>query len=162
MTGSKNKTRHDRPSAEKLAYFAGYFDGEGCIHIARKKPYAKSRAVSFQHSLQIKIASVNPAVLYEILSYYGGTICKQKKTLKENWRIAWNWHLCSRASTDFISDVLPFLVLKRQEAELALEFQRKCLPKRGKKRLSEDELSLREGYCQKMSALKHVSYESIN
>jgi hypothetical protein len=95
----------------QLAYLAGFFDGEGCICISKG-------------TLSVAIAQVAPEMLYFIRAHYGGCIVTLHKSAKNpKWHDAEQWTAKTRGARMFLLDILPYLVIKKEEAEKAIEHQ---------------------------------------
>lgn len=128
---------------EVLAYIAGMLDGEGCISIKRQC-YAHSYYGPY-FSLTVRIANTNPFVIEFIQEHIGGSLyfyenhTKQHKTMYE---VSW----CSLKAQEVLKLLLPFLIVKKEPAELGIEFQDLVNNKLGHKRgsLTNIELQARE------------------
>jgi hypothetical protein len=102
------------PSTIDCAYAAGFFDGEGTIDI--KRPGASSRTTGF--TLAIQVAQTKEDPLIWLRERWGGSVrlVKRKKP-------TWAWHIGSRLAGNFLQDVFPFLMVKKTQAAVAIEFQ---------------------------------------
>ena len=103
------------------AYFAGLFDGEGCVSInktkgPKNKPYSR-----FGFQLRISITNTNLEVLEKLQKVYGGKIYKREKS---NARSYYDWVAASNQAIDPLTKWTPFLIIKRDQANIALEFQK--------------------------------------
>jgi hypothetical protein len=96
------------PTEAEIAYVAGFFDGEGCI-AARVNPAGYT-------SLQVSIGQSDLAQLEYVQGVIGGTITPIKG--KEHWHLG----LRHAETVAFLEAAMPYLRLKRPQAELALEF----------------------------------------
>lgn len=54
-----------------------------------------------------------------LLDTVGGSLV-QKTRSKANWKETWNWQLSGQNAADFLEALLPYLVIKKERAELAL------------------------------------------
>ena len=102
------------------AYFAGLFDGEGCISInktkgTKKKPYSRS---GFQ--LRTSITNTNIEVLEALQEVYGGKVYVREKQGARNYG---NWVTVSNQCVKPLSLWLPYLIIKKNQALVALDFQ---------------------------------------
>lgn len=102
-------------------YLAGLFDGEGCIHIAKiinkntKRPSYGVRAI---------FCLTNESVIKIIAEQYGMAYCRlRKSSSNENWRDAYQTQICGNVAMNFLNDILPFLIIKKNEAILAIMLQ---------------------------------------
>ena len=103
-----------------LAYIAGLFDGDGCISIAKCKP--RHPGCSPYYRLVVAVAMANEYIPRFLKFYFGGRVNKSSAR-RERWKDQWQWHLGSDDAVAFLKAILPYLKLKREEAELAIEFQ---------------------------------------
>lgn len=138
----------------KLPYWAGFFDGEGCVTISRT--YSKNKRPSY--TLTVQIGNTHLGVLEEIKERYGGGIYTRKGV--EGRTRMYDINLRSKVAEAFISDILPFLVVKKKEAELALEFRNLAVRSVYSNRpLTEDEIQIREDFKLRLAQLKSRDQE---
>lgn len=109
------------PSQVEIAYFAGLFDGEGTVNIAQRKRKRKRCRIAYKLSIQIGLAHL-PVLekikeIWQIGSINGPY---QKKDYKPQWR----WDAESNQAAKILEVCLPYLCIKKPEAELAIAFQR--------------------------------------
>lgn len=102
------------PSMQDICYAAGFFDGEGTILIG--KP---TRTCGYRLIVSATQTSIAPMEWF--CPRWGGTISKRKK--RKGRRQAWNWTVTSQLALKFLSDVRPFLIVKAEQADIAIEFQ---------------------------------------
>jgi len=120
----------------KLAYTAGIMDGEGSIYIRRT---TKGHSSS---SLAVFVTNTNEWICQWLKFQYGGSI-QIMQPRKKNWKIAYRWWLTSNQALGFLKLILPYLNLKRPQAELAITFQERK-QKRGYGSLTEMDKTLIE------------------
>lgn len=126
------------------AYFAGLFDGEGCIIIG-------SNAAKTNYYLQSRVAMTDIEPLIALQEKYGGAL---KSYDSRPYRQPLSmWVVTARGSEAFLNDVLPYLMVKKRQAKLALRFLRECRGKQGKP-LTVTLSSRREKYKLRLSKLK--------
>ena len=102
-----------------IAYMAGIFDGEGCISIGK---HQRRKNWNPTYSLKISVVMCNPYIPKLFQMAFGGRIdCYERVGYKLPH---WNWHLDSKNTIPFLEAIMPYLRLKRDEARLALEFQK--------------------------------------
>ena len=92
----------------KLAYIAGFVDGEGCIRIKKSNKQGNSYYVT------MTISSNNLPVLEFIREGFDGKIYKKER--------GYQYYLSSGEAVDFLKCILAYLKVKQAEAELAIEF----------------------------------------
>ena len=101
----------------RVAYLAGFFDGEGCVRIIK----GKNHLGNVQYSLRVIVSNTNDYVLHLYKLSFGGRIQKRKYK-KPEWRDCYAWELSSTRAYDFLKCVYPYLILKKAQADLAFEF----------------------------------------
>lgn len=107
---------------EELAYMAGLFDGEGCVHIARI--HTKKRNLTYQLVCKISMYSLSTLETFE--TNFGGSI--RKETIHETsnkYGLLHSWAIWGNSSISFLKQLMPYLCIKKAEANLAIEFQSK-------------------------------------
>lgn len=105
-------------------YVAGIFDGEGCVclHMTRAD-YAKQP----NHcSLQVLIYNTSVPLMKWLITNFGGkyyTRTKNDSPLSKKTQYV--WHPSGRKNREnFLLGILPYLVIKQEQAKIALEFLR--------------------------------------
>ena len=89
------------------AYAAGLLDGEGCISV-----YGRGQ-------LQVRIKVGDLESLDLLASKFGGGLYEAPAP---SGRPMWTWNLSGVESQDFLRCVLPYLIVKRSQARLALDY----------------------------------------
>jgi hypothetical protein len=102
-----------------VAYLAGLIDGEGHITVARA---FDRKSVNVSHSIRVVVTNTNKPII-DWLSEMSHTAPVVKKGAKANWKDAWNWQVTGRNAETLLRAVLPWLRIKRQQAELCLELR---------------------------------------
>jgi hypothetical protein len=141
------------------AWVAGFIDGEGCLTIS--KQIRKDRPSDAWRPM-VTVANTNYESLNILKSIYGGTLrfntekrCNIKTGVK--WSDSWSWYCPQSKVVEFCTDLLPYLIIKKRNAEILIEFmnhlQTTKREKGGRKKdgtfkgsspLSEDHLKFRE------------------
>ena len=106
----------------QLAWLAGFIDGEGCVRISRDR----TRHDNLSYTLSIQISQKDPAILREIQANWGGSL--YHKQPERNGGV-YNLQIKSRQGAVLLEALLPYLRVKRTQAELALGFQARRLTK---------------------------------
>ncbi|KKN34944.1 hypothetical protein LCGC14_0788850 [marine sediment metagenome] len=104
----------------KYAYLAGLIDGEGCIQIKRQKDSAKS--FGFYFRLEVQITSTNEKLIAYLISNHDGYIYKQKSANPKH-KTALHWRVGSTTAKKLLEKVFPYLIIKREQAQVAYKFQ---------------------------------------
>lgn len=122
---------------EKLAYTAGIMDGEGSIYIRKTTRGHQSSELS------VFVTNTEEWICQWLKFQYGGSVHIMNPTRKPNWKIGYRWWLSSNKAVEFLKMVLPYLNLKRPQAELAIKFQ-EIKQRRGTRNLTKAESVLAE------------------
>ncbi len=102
-------------SATEAAYFAGHFDGEGCIQIGNKRKFP---------NVQIVVVNCCLPVLERYKDMFGGAIYQRVKRGNHKKNIfAWQMSRIANVRA-FIKAVLPYSVEKREQLNVAANFLR--------------------------------------
>lgn len=130
-----------------IEYFAGHFDGEGCLTMSRHNKGWR---------LEAKVSVSHFPVLEAYRTHWGGFVYPVVKT--KNKRM-WRWTLNQQAQLHtFLTSIDPFIMEKRPQFIIGLEWlERRALLPRYRVPASFIEYG---AICAKeLSRLKHVSYE---
>lgn len=101
-------------SVADKAYLAGLIDGEGCITILRQL-----RGGRYDYSLALIVQMGEPDILQYCQTTTGlGTL--HHNSIKG--RGTWRWQLRKRAAAELLGQVRPYLRVKAEQADRALEF----------------------------------------
>lgn len=104
----------------KWSYLAGILDGEGtiCLHEIRNKQ-------GYQHyGLQIIVYGTSLRLMKWLVRYFGGVYYIRSKTSLSK-KIQYAWHPSGMKNREkMLLGVLPYLIIKKEQAKLALEFIR--------------------------------------
>jgi hypothetical protein len=99
-----------------FAYLAGLIDGDGCISAGRT---FRERSNCYEYILRIEVTSSDRKTVSRLIELFGGIPCK-------NWidnTLYWKWVCQVRKNQEYIfKGIIPFLVIKKQQAKLGLEF----------------------------------------
>ena len=99
----------------KIAYLAGFFDGEGTISI---QPHSMNK-----NSVIVMVAAcqVDPRPIMLLKELFGGSVMHRENG--ENCKMIWKWSVCHKAAEIFLKQITPFLIVKREKAEIALKIR---------------------------------------
>jgi len=103
-----------------LAYTAGIIDGEGCIHIRRQRD--KRYHSCFKYGLMVSVASTDEWLCKWLQMCWGGSVRYCQKA-NPKWRPHWIWQLSSRQANSLLKVIVPYMRIKRPQAEVAIGFQ---------------------------------------
>ena len=134
-----------------IIWAAGFLDGEGCITINRLKYYRDVTKKYYQPQISASQTIKGEMAVLKLQSIFGGFVYRYKE--KRNRLDTVTWGTRSRDSQRTILKILPYLVLKRPQAELLLEFY-ECMEMKEKSyRLKDKDHDDREKLWNRMKIL---------
>lgn len=102
-------------------YAAGIFDGEGYVRISKWENPEKTKV---RNQIYAGLNVTFRPVIEALKETYGGSIHVNRHSLrKANHRDVFVWNVSSQNAARFFRLILPYLIIKREEVELALELQ---------------------------------------
>ncbi|KKM04221.1 hypothetical protein LCGC14_1766470 [marine sediment metagenome] len=140
----------------ELSYYAGLFDGEGCIHIARI--HTQKRKLTYQ--LVCRVSMYSLPVLEQLKTYFGGSIyCEKNHPISNKYGMLWSWSIFSKGAEAFLNQIKSYLRIKKPQAELALQFQGNKARTHRNRPKTEAKLAIEEAqYILMRSLKKEFSY----
>jgi hypothetical protein len=105
----------------QLAYLAGLLDGEGCITACKRGRTLKTGTP--QYEVVVSIGMVDQtAILWALQTTGLGSIRSfDNGRYNKNWSVCHQWQVYSRDAAALLERVLPYLQIKRRQAELLIE-----------------------------------------
>jgi hypothetical protein len=149
------------------ARLAAYIDGEGCINIHTNRGQV-ALGKSQMHSLVLGITNTDPRLPAWIFETFGVGNCYRipdspsiaAKIALGKWQPRFHWNVTSISAAQLLEGCLPFFVIKREQAEIAIAFQKtKIHHNRGKRgeRTPRNVIQMREQMAHQVRQLKHVN-----
>lgn len=136
------------------AWTAGLIDGEGCIYIHRSRP--KNGAINPCFSLKVRVGMIHMPTIQKLKDLWGGYY-SERKVKQKNSRNQAIWEVSSKNAEFLLKYIICFLITKKEEAILALEFL--TLPKATQfKETPLWLLNKRQELFHKIKALKRIEY----
>ena len=106
---------------EILAYMAGIIDGEGCLSIS--KQIRKDRR-SPSYRISITVSNTDKRIVDLFFDYYKGTVYQRPDGRKDkNWADSYTWYCKHSVSVKFLTDIMPYLLIKKEQAKKLILFQ---------------------------------------
>ena len=105
----------------ELAYFAGLFDGEGSVGIYDTKLIAQKGG---QAQFRVCICNNDPRPLDRVKTLFGGRVRPRLRTYRGRLTNNWEWCIHGHNADRFLVAVLPYLIIKRDQAEVYLSARR--------------------------------------
>ena len=143
------------PSRDDLVRAAAFIDGEGCICIKRHWPDRKGGRASRQ-ILELSVVNTDIRLPMWFASTFGGTVCTFKRP-RVNHLFCWRVTNCR--AEQVLKDCFEFFLIKREQAEIALQF-RKLIRPRGSN-IPQSELDQREEFKQRLTLIKKTPRQSV-
>lgn len=115
-------------TSKSIGYLAGMIDGEGYISVSKgvtsqvtKRGYTSA---SPRYALNVAVTGTNLKLMQWLVGHFGGDY-NQDKPNKDNpeWKNRITWKIFGAHNKLLLLKlILPYLVMKRRQAELAIEF----------------------------------------
>lgn len=129
------------------AYLAGIIDGEGSIAIGRGLPKAGSGDVSTRYWNYVKVTNTDIRLLEWVLAETGVGSIQRDKPRGGNRRPHYTWICAGVQSVRILQAVRPYLVIKKEQADLIFEFRKTFDSARWDQvRLSQETIDLRASF----------------
>lgn len=106
----------EAPPPDWCAWAAGIVDGEGCIQLIRHNSKTKNP----RWGIRLSVGNTDPRMLTKLRDMFGGTIWFNKRVIA-NHRPFWNWQVASQQAEMVLRLILPWLIAKQDQAQIALE-----------------------------------------
>jgi len=140
----------------KRAYLAGIIDGEGCIRIY-KDPRRLKKAY---YGLTLSVGSTRKELM-DFIHIYGVGHTHYKKSTQSAHKDSFEWMAVGIDAISIILKVLPYLIIKKPQAMLALTFWKDCPSERvGLVGTDKDIVETREFYYGEMKKLNATGTEN--
>ena len=106
-----------KDAVEWYAWAAGIIDGEGCILLS---PGKHDRCKEYW-TLRVSVSQVDRRLLTRLHAMFGGSVSSHGRMQAKGGRPISCWRVTSRQAEHVLRTVFPWLVVKREQAELALQ-----------------------------------------
>ena len=107
------------------AYLAGILDGEGCLAIYKQFQKATPiRAARWHFFPRVTVGNTRLELLFWLKQKLGGAVNVNTKQIGRR-KTGYRWTCSDRRAIEVITLALPYLLLKRSQAELILSFRAK-------------------------------------
>ena len=124
----------------EYAYIAGFIDGEGSIGL-RTSHSSDGRTPSYV--ARLRITNTNPDVLNWIHIATGIGLRTVKPNSNNNYQV-YEWYVAGLQMKSLLEGILPFLKVKKLQAETLLKFLETVQPKEGQsKKLTSEVIDFR-------------------
>lgn len=134
----RNKTLNPLPP-ERKGYIAAILDGEGYVTVSRKKD--KTMKVGYGYRPMVGVTNTNKKLLDFLMELTGLGRIHRSKAAKKNHKPSYQWVLWSQQARQLLEEVLPYLVIKKTQAELIIAMCKAARYGVGRDGLTSDELA---------------------
>ena len=142
---------------EEIAYAAGMFDGEGSVDIYNATPAKASKSPSFM--LRVTIVQKDGQIMDWLHKHFDGYVALDN----HGGHYIYRWDIRSQKAKAFLLQILPYVLIKKAQVELALKFEQhkeqyllSLKGHRGFRQLSQEEITLRFKMKEDLKKLKRV------
>ena len=151
-----------------IRYVAGLFDGEGWITIVKQRlgGYRQYHSDYVRYQLVAGIGMTHRPIIHILHRQFGGgfTINASAKAKQPKSRTGYQWKTSSGAAAEFLSLIYPHMVVKKEEAEIAILFQQHICETRLTLRHSPERrpelYAIRDGFHRQLLAFKKRTYDA--
>ena len=105
-----------------LAWAAGFFDGEGSVFVEIAKNKNTRRGV--RNLLTASVTQTSTPCLNLFKEYFGGSIATITESRRQhmNNSVCYMWRVRSKDALTFLEAIAPYVVVKKEQVELALQY----------------------------------------
>lgn len=111
------------------AYIAGIMDGEGCFYLERFASKRVTNTIGFQYRIMATVTMCDKKTI-DFICHETGKEFRIRKLPSGRTAYVIDWRNSIAAA--FIRQILPYLLGKKEQAELCLYFNEKIAPGRGR------------------------------
>jgi hypothetical protein len=147
----------ERPNTA-IAYIAGILDGEGCVQIQKCKLH--NREINQTYKLQVRISNTDLRLINYINSIYPAYIYNSSEK-RTNRKRQFVWHINGKKAGLFLSETMPYLIVKKQQVVLALDFLKTYEKYYGIFGVPKDVLEYREKLYLECQKCKSLEFDSL-
>lgn len=136
----------------EVAYFAGLLDGEGCVRVGAFK---NSNGI-INYRAYMVIAMTDEAPITWLVENMGGGKYVDKKLRHGNSKICFSWTLNARLGAALLERALPYLLVKKKQAENFIAFTKTIRPQNTTRRnnpITNEEIAAREFFAKRSREL---------
>lgn len=148
----------------ELPYVAGLFDGEGWIRVNK----ARFKDYHIQYQLVVGISLTNWPVIRALQENFPNNVYRKHHdhTKNPNNKVSFNWRCNSQRAADFLSLIRPWLIAKREECDLAIQFQMHVATNKNVLRYQSERRpeinAIREDFMNRIRLLKKRNWNALN
>lgn len=143
---------YDTIAQTDWARLAAYIDSEGCVQITWIHKATRKRGY---HALYVDIGSIDVRLMSWLQNTFGGYANSTKSNANPfGKRQMFYWRCSAQMAEDVLRRTLPYMIVKREQAEVALQFRATFVGGHNTRELRGTVDQEREALRHKLSALK--------
>lgn len=127
------------------AYAAGFFDGEGHVFISKRKMFRPKSALGCTWSVHCGLTNRSLRVLQTIAALYDND-CEIREDKWGGRHSIYRLTFRQKAVKHFLEDIMPFLIIKKRQSQLALGFKAWIKARHPKRRYTPRDVQICEAY----------------
>jgi len=131
----------------QLSYLAGIMDGEGTFYIGVNGNKFNSR---------MYVVNTDERLIEWLKNTFGGLVYKRNSLKNPQWKTRYEWIIEKSRIDPICKAVIPFLIIKRDQAELMINF-RQTFTKNRRPKITDEIRINRLAFCENMKKLNHRS-----
>ena len=131
----------------QMAWFAGFFDGEGCVRIDKVRG-------GLAYGLSVSISNTYHPSLIVYEQTFGGHISNSKTRPGRQHKRLWEWNANGVTAYNFLVAIEPYMLVKKEQANIAIEYYKLYGNRPGPHGRTDRDKVLQESYFQRLSKLK--------
>ena len=150
-----------------IAWAAGFIDGEGSVlidrYLRRRSRAVKPRELPqrTRYTLSVSAVQVKIAPLLRLQGLFGGNLNLKRRPEGSSHQDVFRWQVVCSAAADMLRETIPFLTVKAEAAQIALEFQAMMGPHRVGYRMGPGEQEARDAKYQRLRAVNRVGRRDL-
>ena len=134
-------------------YLAGLIDGEGCLMISKATRIAEAkRGIKFCPVMSV--ANNYLPLMEKIMLQFGGKIRNQGKPIQK----VYNIYFSSNEIRELLPKLLPYLIVKKSQAEILLSYLEK-MQQNGYRNISDELFAFYEECYEKLKQIKRIRFD---
>lgn len=145
----KDKYTPFQTKNEAYRYLAGFIDGEGCLTISKQN--RGGHHISPEYKIKCIVNHTNLDILKVYKNIFGGEIYIVKLKEGRNHKKQHQWIISNKVAYDFCKKIIKYLILKKKNAQLLIDFYEKRIS--NKYPIKTEELERREKILQEIRVL---------
>ena len=104
-------------NTDQIAYLAGIIDGEGTFYIGKHAIQERG------FNARVLVVNTNEKLMNWLHCTFGGLLYSRKSKKNPHWKLKYEWILNKSDILSFCKLLLPYLICKKEQAELMIEFR---------------------------------------